>query len=104
MRISLRKPLTHAGATPAELVDKVVRVRPYYHMESETGSGFNSARARFTYRGTVIEAFGEVVTVRMQSTDGPWNQTANYLPRELHKPLCRCNGCDGTGINEERGA
>lgn len=107
MRISLRKPLTHAGATPAELVDNDVRarVRPYYQMESETGSGFDSARARFTYVGDVVDTYGsEMVIVRLLSSDGPWNRTAAFHPRELHTMWCKCNGCNGTGINEERGA
>jgi hypothetical protein len=107
VKISLRKPETHAGATAAKLVDNGVmaRVRPFYHKESETGSGFDSARARFTYVGDVVDTYGpDMVIVRLLSNDGPWNRTAAYYPRELHTVWCKCNGCNGTGINEERGA
>lgn len=107
MKWSLRKPQTHAAASPDELVDNDVRVRvrPYYHAESETGSGFDSRRARFTYVGDVVGTYGsEMVIVHMLSDDGPWNRQAAYHPRELHTMWCKCNGCNGSGINEERGA
>lgn len=105
MRVNLCKPDTHKGKRPAELIGGWVKVRPFYHVPDDVGSGFTSVRSKCTYRATVVAALGDdSVIVEMVSSDGPWKRKASYFPHELHKGSCRCTACIGRGINKPHGA
>lgn len=105
MIVSLRKPETHANTALMGLMNKTVKVRPYFHTPSDTGSGMESNRAKCTYRARVVETFGpDMVIVEFVADDGPWKKRGAYFPRELHRPPCACPACVGRGINNLRGA
>lgn len=105
MKVNLRKPDTHKDTPLMSLINRYVRVRPYFHTPSDSGSGMETNRAKCTYRAKVIEPFGpDMVIVEFVSDDGPWKRQGAYHPRELHRPGCGCVACVGRGINKLRGA
>ncbi|MFJ7280958.1 hypothetical protein, partial [Kitasatospora sp. NPDC098663] len=62
--VSLAKPQTAAGMTPAEVVSarSYFRVRPYYHVPNGPSS-LKSTLSDWAYEIRVIEAWGDMVKV-----------------------------------------
>ncbi|MFC4507044.1 MULTISPECIES: hypothetical protein [Streptomyces] len=98
-------PVTHTDVSPADMVGRVVAVRPYYHVPSGPGS-FTPQRSPFAFRATVKETFGdEMVVLRFLEDSGPWRREGAYFPGELHDvSACKCPACGGGGIETHRGA
>lgn len=109
MKVNLNKPNTHRGEKPADVVGRLVRVRPYYHVPSSRSS-LTPARSPFAFEAHVLDTFGsDMVLVRFTwgSGDAPWKHEGAYYPDELHKVWreCQCPACSyGDGIPHLRGA
>ncbi|MFI0553448.1 hypothetical protein [Streptomyces scabiei] len=103
-----KQPVTHEGTAPADLVGRLVRVRPFYHVP-ESRSCLRSVRSEYTFEAHVIDTFAsEMVRVRFDwaSDSAPWNREAVFYPKELHLAYgqCQCAACAGDGIQEHNGA
>lgn len=95
--VSLIKAITHKGSDPADLVGKLVRVRPYYCVPDSPWS-LKRLVSEWTFEARVTRAFpvGRLVTVEFDWWNDctPWQRLQIFYPHELHNAwICECRAC-----------